>query len=68
VTDGPPIEIEPTAVLVLRLRLDEEPLSGSIESGDGSPPVSFRGWIGFMSAINGLRTALAERHGITRNP
>jgi hypothetical protein len=56
---------ERTASFVLRLRLDEELLSGSIEAeGDGQAPISFRGWIGFMSAINGLRLSIAERGSV----
>jgi hypothetical protein len=51
-----------TASFVLRLRLDEEPLSGSIEAEGAGRAISFRGWIGFMSALNGLRSELADRN------
>jgi hypothetical protein len=44
--------------LVLELTIaDGEPLSGTVGSAGGEPPLAFHGWIDLMSAIRLLRAA-----------
>jgi hypothetical protein len=45
-----------TIVLHLTIRGDE-PIQGSVDSGDGSPPCQFVGWVQLMSAVNLLKLA-----------
>lgn len=48
----------PEAAQTFILRLlpgPAEPPAGSIARAEGGPALAFRGWIGFMSAINQLR-------------
>lgn len=45
-----------TATFILRLQLDTPHIPiGSIEREGGSIPLSFRGWMDFMSALHQLR-------------
>jgi hypothetical protein len=57
----PPAEREDEVTLLLRVRLHREPLSGSVQSVGERKRVTFRGWIGFMSAINTLLDGLGRR-------
>jgi hypothetical protein len=56
-----PRDPTPAGTFILKLRLGPgEPLIGSISSAGDVAPVTFRGWLDFMSVVDRLRTTSAH--------